>query len=304
MNRLIQNFLNAKTVEEGISPNTLDAYRRDLCQLEEFSAPQPLECLSVTELEEYLDKLKTENNSPKTISRKISSVREFYKFLQNERIVADNPAYKLKNPKIGKSLPEFLLPEEIEQLCSAAQKGNFSLQRMGVMVRLMYCTGLRVSELVALPENAVDFDLNQILILGKGSKERIVPIAEIARKELREYFSYRENFIGNRQNKWLFPSIRAEAGHITRDGFFKNLKKLAVLAGISPAKVHPHVLRHSFATRLVNGNVDLRSIQKLLGHENIVTTEIYTHITTERLVNEVRKSHPLMHKEDKDNEKS
>lgn len=298
MNALIKSFLDAKIVESGASESTVEAYRRDLCQLEEFAAPQELSSLQIEDLEKYLAYLKENGSRSKTVSRKISCIREFYKFLQNERIITKNPSIKLKNPKIEKRLPEFLLPEEIGRLCVAANCGqNFSLMRMGVMIRLMYSTGLRVSELVSLPENAINYDLSQIIILGKGSKERIVPITKSVAKEVLLYSEYRKEFIGSRKNKWLFPSIRSQSGHITRDGFFKNLKKIAVLAGISPEKVHPHVLRHSFATKLINSNVDLRSIQKLLGHEHIATTEIYTHITTENLIKEVRSKHPLMRKE-------
>ena len=135
--------------------------------------------------------------------------------------------------------------------------------------------------------------MRQILICGKGSKERIAPVTKEVIDEVFEYLEYRNKFMGERKSNWLFPSLRSVSGHITRDGFFKNLKKLAAKTGISPEKVHPHVLRHSFATRLVNNSADRRSIQKMLGHENIVTTEIYTHITTEKLIDEVKKRHPL-----------
>ena len=182
-------------------------------------------------------------------------------------------------------------------MCEVAKEGEtFASKRMNVMVRLMYASGLRVSELVSLPENAINYDLRQILIYGKGSKERIVPVTKGTIEEVFEYLQYRDKFIKKGKNGWLFPSSRSLCGHITRDGFFKGLKRLAIKAGISPEKVHPHILRHSFATKLVNDKADLRSIQKMLGHENIATTEIYTHITTEKLMNEVKKYHPLTNK--------
>ena len=158
----------------------------------------------------------------------------------------------------------------------------------------MASSGLRVSEVVNLPENAINYDRQQILILGKGSKERLVPVTKEVIRDVLEYIDYRNQYLGKRQSKWLFPSLQSSSGHITRSGFFKSLKKIAEEAGLDETKIHPHTLRHTFATRLVNENVDLRSIQKMLGHENIVTTEIYTHITTEKLAQEVKMRHPLM----------
>ena len=294
MSDYITEFLDAKAVEEGAALNTLQAYRNDISQFVAAISPVAVTEVKTEDIEKYLKSLKDAGNLPKTLSRKISCIREFFKFLQSEKIVADSPANKLRTPKIGKSLPLFLTAKEVKKLCSAAKLGKrFSLMRLGVMVKLMYSSGLRVSELVSLPENAINYDMRQILICGKGSKERIVPVTKEVIDEVFEYLEYRNKFMGGRKSNWLFPSLRSVSGHITRDGFFKNLKKLAAKAGISPEKVHPHVLRHSFATRLVNNSADLRSIQKMLGHENIVTTEIYTHITTEKLIDEVKKRHPL-----------
>jgi len=164
------------------------------------------------------------------------------------------------------------------------------------MLELMYACGLRVSELVCLPESCIDFDKKQILVRGKGSKERLIPIAGAAVDAISEYLNIREEFIrGGRKSIWLFPSRRSREGHITRDAFFKNIKETAVKAGISPLRVSPHVLRHSFATHLLNNGADLRSVQKMLGHESIVTTEIYTHILSENLIREVQQKHPLAH---------
>ena len=173
---------------------------------------------------------------------------------------------------------------------------SFSGRRLIAMLKLMYACGLRVSELVALPENCINFERGQILIFGKGSKERIVPVAPAAMEEIVEYIEFRKMYLNGRKSPWLFPSLHATGGHITRDGFFKNLKSLAVKAGISPQKISPHVLRHSFATHLLSHKVDLRSLQKMLGHEDISTTEIYTHIVSEQLREEVRRNHPLAQK--------
>lgn len=299
MRDLVAEFIDVKAVEEGAALNTLKAYKNDIRQFAEAIAPLLVQNVIAEDIETYLKGLKDSGVKPKTLSRKISSIREFFKFLQSEKVITENPANKLRTPKIGKALPLFLTPKEVKKLCATAEKGEkFTLLRMKVMIKLMYSSGLRVSELVSLPENAINYDLRQILIYGKGSKERIVPVTKEVIEDMFVYLEQREKIIGNRKSKWLFPSSRSLSGHITRDGFFKNLKKIAIKAGISPEKVHPHVLRHSFATELVNNRADLRSIQKMLGHENVVTTEIYTHITTEKLVDEVKKRHPLTQKEE------
>lgn len=296
MREFINEFIDMKAVENGAALNTLKAYRNDLEQYAKGILPLLVQNVKTEDIEDYLKGLKEEGCLPKTLSRKISALREFYKFLQSEKIIAENPANKLRTPKIGKSLPLFLTAKEVKKLCVASRKGKgnkFTAIRMYLMIKLMYSSGLRVSELVTLPENAINYDARQILIYGKGSKERIVPVAKEVIDDVFEYLECRRVFLAGRKSKWLFPSVTALSGHITRDGFFKNLKKIAAEAGIAQEKVHPHVLRHSFATKLVNNNADLRSIQKMLGHENIVTTEIYTHITTKKLAEEVKKHHPL-----------
>jgi len=296
MRELINEFIDMKAVEKGAALNTLKAYRNDLEQYTKGVYPLLVQNVKTEDIEAYLRELKEEGCLPKTLSRKISALREFYKFLQSEKIIAENPANKLRTPKIGKSLPLFLTAREVKKLCIASRKEKgekFTSIRMCLMIKLMYSSGLRVSELVTLPENAINYDSHQILIYGKGSKERIVPVTKEVIDDVFEYLECRRMFLAGRKNKWLFPSITSLSGHITRDGFFKNLKKIAAKAGIAQEKVHPHVLRHSFATKLVNNNADLRSIQKMLGHENIVTTEIYTHITTKKLAEEVKKHHPL-----------
>ena len=161
------------------------------------------------------------------------------------------------------------------------------------MLKLMYACGLRVSELVGLPEKCINFPKKQIIVFGKGGKERIVPVAENALKEIIFYKEVRDMYLKGKKSVWLFPSARAANGHITRDAFFKNIKNLAVKAGISPQKLSPHVLRHSFATHLLNHKVDLRSVQKMLGHADISTTEIYTHVVSQKLSEEINKNHPL-----------
>ncbi len=301
MRDFTNEFLDSKSVESGISQNTVAAYRNDICQYIDIISPISIEKVSYADVENYIKEIGNKGYSAKTMSRKLSSIREFYKFLQSEKIISENPTCRISSPKLGKHLPIFLTQNEINDLCNvASEMGGFSWLRMKIMIKLMYSSGLRVSELVSLTEDAINYDLKQILIYGKGSKERIVPIYSEVIEDIWEYLHSREDYIGPRPNKWLFPSLTSSSGHITRDGFFKNLKKLALLSGVSTEKVHPHVLRHSFATHLVNKGADLRSVQQMLGHEHIGTTEIYTHITTEKLVEEMKMHHPLAKKiEDK-----
>lgn len=309
MRNLLKEFLDVKAVEAGVALNTLKAYHNDIYQYAEEIKPLLPENAATEDIEKYLKYLNETSCQPKTLARKISCIREFYKFLQSEKIINENPASRIRLPKIGRSLPFFLTEKEINKIYNSngigkGKEKEFSLLRMRVMIKLMYSSGLRVSELVALPENAINYDLKQILLYGKGSKERIVPVTSEVIKDVLEYIEVRDKFLGKRKSKWLFPSSKSLSGHLTRAGFFKNLKKMALDAGLDATKIHPHILRHSFATQLVNNSVDLRSIQKMLGHENISTTEIYTHITTEKLANEVKKRHPLMQykKNDKNEE--
>ena len=302
MRDLVKEFLDVKAVEGGVSLNTIKAYAADITQYLETISPMQPQNAKKEDIDSFLKTLKETDNRPKTVARKISCIREFYRFLQSEGIIKDNPACLLHTPKIGKPLPSFLTKTEIEKINEAAScKKNFSFMRIKVIMKLMSSSGLRVSEVINLPENAINYDMRQILIFGKGSKERLVPVTNDVVQDVLEYVNYRAQYLGKRTSRWLFPSIHSTSGHITRSGFFRGLKKMAAAAGLDESKIHPHTLRHSFATRLVNENADLRSIQKLLGHENIVTTEIYTHITTEKLAQEVKMRHPLM--QVKDNEK-
>lgn len=295
MRDFVKEFLDVKTVENGVSINTVKAYASDICQYIESIEPILPQNAQKNDIESFLKKIKDAGSSPRTMARKISCIREFYKFLQSENIIEENPVCRLQTPKIGKSLPSFLTKSEIKKLEDViSQKKTFSIMRIKVIIKLMSSSGLRISEAVSLPENAINYDMQQILIFGKGSKERLVPVTKDVIQDVLEYINYRNQYLGNRKSKWLFPSLLSTSGHITRAGFFKSLKKIAVIAGLDETKIHPHILRHTFATRLVNKNVDLRSIQKMLGHENIVTTEIYTHITTEKLAQEVQMRHPLM----------
>ena len=302
LGREIDNFLQMMAAEKGAAQNSIAAYERDLRQFLLFGNFSTAADISKQRIEEFLQDLHTRQFAPKTIARKLSAVKEFCKFLYSEKVIADNPAQNILTPKQEKPLPKFLTPQEIEALITAAADNeDYRIQRIAVMIELMYATGMRVSELVALPVTAVNFAKGQVTIFGKGSKERIVPVAARAVKTLQKYENLRQEFVAkNSSSKFLFPSLVAADGHLTRDAFYKDLKKLAAECGIYPSRISPHVLRHSFATHLLNNDADLRSVQKMLGHENITTTEIYTHITSQKLFNAVCQKHPLMNYKDDD----
>lgn len=295
----ITDFLNMMVAEKGVSENTVIAYRRDLKQYFDLMGnDKPLNEIKRPDMGVFLERLEKYCYSPRTIARKMSTLREFFKFLYSEKDIDENPTISLRSPKQGKSLPKFLTVEEVRNLIETALKhSDLALKRIGIMLELMYASGLRVSELVSLTVNSVNYPKKQIFIRGKGSKERIVPVAERALALLSEYEDFRKVFIKkDGQSPWLFPSLRAACGHITRDSVYKEIKRLAVEAGIYPSRVSPHVLRHSFATHLLNRGADLRAVQKMLGHEDIATTEIYTHIISEDLIKKVRQNHPLSRK--------
>lgn len=296
---LLEDFLDMMRSEKGCSDNTAEAYRRDLEQFFEFTGDMAVDQVSRQTLADYLNELgKRYDYAAKSVARKISTLRDFFKFLFSEKEICENPAARLRSPKLGKPLPKFLTEAEIKNLAATAfSHQNSDMRRVGVMIELMYVSGLRVSELVALPLSAINFDKEMLFVRGKGSKERMVPVTRNVIGSLQQYIGRcRKDFVRSAADvKWLFPSLRSASGHITRDTFYKDLKKVAAEAGISPARVSPHVLRHSFATTLLRHDVDLRSVQKMLGHESITTTEIYTHIISEDLINKVMACHPLQY---------
>ncbi len=293
--RYLNQFLEAKSAESGSALLTISAYETDIVQFLNFSGISSFSELTEERIEKFIQNLQTQQYSPKSIARKLSAIKEFCKFLYSEKIITDNPSSNILTPKQQKPLPKFLSAEEILKIIQTAfSKKDYRYWRIGVMIELMYATGLRVSELVGLPETSINYNKGLITILGKGSKERIVPIAARALSALQDYGDLRKEFIKNKKTSpWLFPSLISTSGHLTRDAFYKDLKKLAIDCGIYPSRVSPHVLRHSFATHLLNNDADLRSVQKMLGHENITTTEIYTHITSQKLGDIIRKKHPL-----------
>lgn len=294
-NEAVNRFLEMMSAERGASANTLEAYGRDVEEFLTYCGGLALKEISRDDVGDFVQYLGRVGRSPKTVARKLSAVREFFKFLYTEKDIKDNPAADVLTPKQEKPLPKFLSEDEIKRLIAAAKGCSGPKGRqMTAMLELMYASGLRVSELVSLPENCINFDRRQVFVRGKGSKERVVPVAPAAIQAVFDYLEQRDCFIcEGRRSIWLFPSKSSRSGHISRDTFFKRLKELAVKAGIYPSRVTPHVLRHSFATHLLNHNADLRSVQKMLGHESINTTEIYTHILSDKLLETVQKLHPL-----------
>lgn len=292
--RHVENFLEMLAVERGASPRTLEAYRRDLDDVTGVLKHDPATADSEG-LRSYLDHMNTMGLAPRTAARRLSCLRQFFKFLYAEGVRADDPATALESPRLGRPLPKYLTAEEVERLLAAARglEGRQGL-RAAAMLELLYATGLRVSELVSLPLNAMPRNTPAIIVRGKGNKERMVPVGEAALGALTAYLDVRESYIPKaaKSSRWLFPSDSRE-GYLTRTGFALLLKEIAVAAGISPSRVSPHVLRHSFATHLLANGADLRALQQMLGHADISTTQIYTHVLDERLRRLVTENHPL-----------
>lgn len=294
MNHKIETFLEMLAVERGASPRTLEAYRRDLEDFTSVLKSDPASA-DVAQLRRYLDHMNRAGLAARTAARRLSCLRQFYKFLYAEGARADDPAASLESPRLGRPLPKYLTTVEVERLLAAARdlEGRQAL-RAGALLELLYATGLRVSELVSLPLAAMPRNKPTIIVRGKGNKERMVPVGDAALAALSAYLAVRESYIPKpaKSSRWLFPSDSRE-GHLTRAGFSLMLKELAVAAGLSPSRVSPHVLRHSFATHLLANGADLRSLQQMLGHADISTTQIYTHVLDERLRRLVSDNHPL-----------
>lgn len=296
MNGLIESFLEMTRAERGAADNTVLAYTRDLQDFEHFltSRNRSFENAQVADFRAYLADLAQNGLAVRTQSRRLSALREFYKFLYTEKIRKDNPTEVLDSPKSGRPLPKYLSEDEVARLIDAVKKlPDYKQARMRALTEIAYDSGLRVSELVALPLSVANAKENVMTVRGKGGKDRIVPLTEIAKRAIRDWLSLRElSLPGGRTSKWLFPAQNKE-GHLTRFAFYQELKQLALTAGILPSRVSPHVLRHSFASHLIAHDADLRSVQQMLGHSDISTTQIYTHILDDRLKKTVEKSHPL-----------
>jgi integrase/recombinase XerD len=300
--RLIALYLDMLAAERGAGKNTLAAYGRDLA---DFSAHlQSAGCSVATatteDLRAYLGELARRGMRVTTVARRLSAIRQLYRFLYAEGRRADDPAAVLEGPKRERALPKTLTLAEVDHLLRIASRSDpaappaarLRAARLGCLVEMLYATGLRVSELVALPASAAREDARVIVVRGKGNKERLVPLNDAAKRATANYLSLLAEAGGDRPSKWLFPSF-GESGHLTRQHLARELKTLATAAGLRAAQLSPHVLRHAFASHLLHNGADLRVVQTLLGHADISTTQIYTHVLEERLKSLVRDLHPL-----------
>ena len=310
--KLINLFLDMLAAEQGAGDNTLQAYRRDLEDFSEFLGPsqQSFATAETDKLRDYLSDLDTRGFKSSSVARRLSAIRHLFRFLLNERIRSDDPAAILSGPKRGRGLPKVLSISDVDRMLTRAKEltlaGEASssrrlrAMRLYCLLEVLYATGLRVSELVSLPRTAARNDARMIVVRGKGNKERLVPLNDASRQAMSEYLAATEatksaKAKGAAVSKWLFPSF-GESGHLTRQHFARDLKELASAAGLAPRLVSPHVLRHAFASHLLHNGADLRIVQTLLGHTDISTTQIYTHVVEERLKSLVRDLHPLAEK--------
>jgi integrase/recombinase XerD len=297
LSRHVEAFLEMLAAERGAARLTLSAYRGDLTDFQIFLAGGAIETAATDDLRRYLAKLKRARLQPRTAARRLSALRQFYRFLLVDGRRRDDPTTLLDAPRLGRPLPKLVSESEAAALLEQAQaKPGAEGARLVALLELLYGTGLRVSELVSLPLAASRGDPRFLVVRGKGDKERLVPLGEPARMALQAYLVRRAEFLGSGQaSRFLFPSRSAE-GHLTRRRCGQLLKELALAAGIDPARLSPHVLRHAFATHLLDHGADLRSVQEMLGHADIATTQIYTHVAGDRLQRLVAEHHPLARK--------
>lgn len=290
----LQSFIHYLSVERGLAPNTLESYERDLTQyighLKEGGTVS-LKDTAKSHIVSYIGKLRKAGKAPATVSRSIVSIRAFYQFLVRERVIDKDPSLHLESPKLEKRLPKVMSMHEVERLLEAPQTSTPNGMRDKAMLEVLYATGIRVSELISLSMDDIHLSLGYVRCLGKGSRERIIPLGRIAAQTLDQY-------IRTSRPKLLRPGRSEEAlfvNHLgtrmTRQGFWKIIKKYAAQSGIRK-EITPHTLRHSFATHLLENGADLRSVQEMLGHADISTTQIYTHVTNKRMKEVYNQTHP------------
>ncbi|MDD3288862.1 MAG: site-specific tyrosine recombinase XerD [Alphaproteobacteria bacterium] len=300
----IESFLSMMLAERNSAANTRAAYRRDLAHASLFMAQRNVDLSRANDedIRAYMAALNV--MSATTQARRLSALRQFFRFLGSEKIRKDDPTRNIDPPKTGRSLPKYLSEKEVLDLLSVSGKMvNADGARLNALLELLYASGLRVSELVGLPLGAVLFDRGMVRVLGKGSKERLVPVGDAAIEAIKKWMTYRKDMLGDkRKSQFLFPSFSSKTGYLTRQRFFQLLKQVGITAGIDPTRLSPHVLRHAFATHLIDHGADLRSVQTMLGHADIATTQIYTHVATDRLTKIVQDHHPLSKAEDREQE--
>ena len=295
-------FLDMLMAERGAAANTLEGYARDLADFAAFAKAKGHAALDAPDVDAslirgYLKQLSDRGLAPRTAARRLSALRQFFRFMYAERLRADDPTIIIDAPKAGRVLPKYLSEDEVDRLLAcAANHGGADGKRLVALMEILYATGLRVSELVSLPLAALSRDGQVLVVRGKGGKERMVPLSEPATDAIYAYQAVRDRFLPKALkgsgSPFMFPS-RAKQGYLTRARFAQILKELAVEAALPPTRVSPHVLRHSFASHLLAHGVDLRALQQMLGHADISTTQIYTHVLDERLVRLVQTTHPL-----------
>jgi integrase/recombinase XerD len=307
--KLTNLFLDMLAAEQGAGGNTLGAYRRDLEDFSAFLTRERRNFVTATTqtLRDYLGDLDVRGFKSSSVARRLSAMRHLFRFLLSERIREDDPAAILSGPKRGRSLPKVLSIADVDRLLAHAKAAidtpdasparRLRATRLYCLLEVLYATGLRVSELVSLPLSAARRDARMIVVRGKGNKERLVPLNDASRQAMADYLAAMDDRRGAgkaaaARPKWLFPSF-GESGHLTRQHFARELKELAAATGLAPRLISPHVLRHAFASHLLHNGADLRIVQTLLGHTDISTTQIYTHVVEERLKSLVRDLHPL-----------
>ncbi|YBV98509.1 site-specific tyrosine recombinase XerD [Phyllobacteriaceae bacterium JZ32] len=298
----IENFLEMMSAERGAAENTLASYARDLEAAAEFIATRGagLPEAASDDIRAYLDEMNRLGFAASSQARRLSALRQFFRFLYSEGFRQDDPTGILDAPKRERSLPKIMSEDVVGRLLDRAKleaddpaaPDRLRAVRLHALLETLYATGLRVSELVGLPVSVARSDHRFLLVRGKGAKERMVPLSAKAREAMGRYLALRDTLPGSADNPWLFPAF-SESGHLARQVFARELKALAARAGIAAAAVSPHVLRHAFASHLLQNGADLRAVQQLLGHSDISTTQIYTHVLEERLHQLVSEHHPL-----------
>ena len=294
---ILENFLEVLASEKGLAVNTRISYKNDILQFLVFLEKNKKKINEITsiDIEKFTSKFTTQGLEKSTISRKMSALSHFFIFLLEENMIKRNPINELDLPKQIKKLPKILSVDQVEKLITSSREDqSINGIRLNTMIEILYATGIRVSELVEMKLSATYAEKNFLLVQGKGNKERLVPISENTEEKIKDYLKIRNEYINNdTESKWLFPSKQSSKGHITRQRFNQLLQILCERVNLNNIRISPHKLRHAFATHLLANGVDLRSLQQMLGHADISTTQIYTHVLKDRLKKLVSDNHPL-----------